>query len=140
MVSKAKRVHAYVWSALAAAALLAFLLIGYLNADVGGIGIVICFPIFVFSFVSCLILGNNFIGDMVLEIFSWGFVKMPGLIFTLDLDGLIWLLTVKLLFWVIGLILATICGILAIALGLIVSVFVYPSAIIKNIRGIEENV
>ncbi len=137
MVSKAKRVHAYVWSALAAAALLAFLLIGYLNADVGGIGIVICFPIFVFSFVSCLILGNNFIGDMVLEIFSWGFVRMPGLIFTLDLDGILWLLTVKLLFWVLGILLAILCGILGVVLGAVLSIFVYPFALYRAYRGKE---
>jgi hypothetical protein len=74
---------------------------------------------------------------MVLEVFSWGFVKMPGLIFTLDLDGIIWLLTVKLIFWILGFILAALCGVLAIGLGLVVSLFVYPFAIIKNIKDIE---
>jgi len=59
---------------------------------------------------------------------------MPGLIFTLDLEGIIWLLTVKLLFWIIGIVLATLTGILAVALGLVVSLFVYPYAIIENIR------
>ena len=90
-----------------------------------------------FTLVSCLILGNNFIGDMILEIFSWGFVRFPGLIFTLDLDGIIWLLTVKLLFWVLGFLLATLCGLLAIALGLVLSVVVYPFALVKNIRNGE---
>ena len=129
-----KRIHSFVWGGLAA---VICVIIGIATSNVG---IWLGLALTSFTLISCLILNNNFVGDMVLEIFSWGFVKMPGLIFTLDLDGLIWLLTVKLLFWVIGLILATICGILAIALGLIVSVFVYPSAIIKNIRGIEENV
>ena len=87
-----------------------------------------------FTLVSCLVLDNNFIGEMILEIFSWGFVKFPGLIFTLDLDGIIWLLTVKLLFWVIGLLLAVLAGILAIMLGLVLSVVVYPFALLKNIR------
>ena len=71
---------------------------------------------------------------MVLEIFSWGFVRMPGLIFTLDLDGIIWLLTVKLLFWVLGILLALLAGTLALILGAVISVFVYPYAIIKNFR------
>ena len=62
---------------------------------------------------------------------------MPGLIFELDLDGIIWFLTVKLIFWILGFILAALCGILAIGLGLVVSLFVYPFAIIKNIKGIE---
>ena len=76
---------------------------------------------------------------MLLEIFSWGFVTMPGLIYTLDLEGIIWLLTVKLLFWILEMILAVLCGILAIALGLVVSLFVYPRALYKNIMGYEEN-
>ena len=84
------------------------------------------------AFASCLILTNNFLPDMIIEILSWGFVRMPGLITTLDLDGLIWLLTVKFLFWVLGFVLAVICGILAVILGSIVSVFVYPFAIYKN--------
>ncbi|MFA6611157.1 MAG: helix-turn-helix transcriptional regulator [Bacilli bacterium] len=91
-----------------------------------------------FTYLSCLILGNNFIGEMTLSIFSWGFVRMPGVIFTLDLDGLIWLLTVKLLFWILGIILALICGAFAILLGLVLSVFTYPFAIIKNFKRPEE--
>ena len=90
-----------------------------------------------FTLVSCLILGNNFIGDMILQIFSWGFVRFPGLIFTLDLDGIIWLITVKLLFWVLGFLLATLFGLLAIILGLVLSVVVYPFALVANIRNGE---
>lgn len=86
-----------------------------------------------FTFSSCLILNNNFILDLVANVSSWGFVKMPGLIFTLDLDGIIWLVTVKLLFWILGIILAILTFILAIVLGCIFSVFVYPYAIITNI-------
>ena len=65
------------------------------------------------------------------------YVNKGQLIFTLDLDGLIWLLTVKLIFWILGIVLAVLCGLLALALGLIVSPFVYPFAIIKNIKGVE---
>lgn len=86
-----------------------------------------------FPFISCLILDNNFIEDMVGTIFDWGFVRMPGLIFSLDLDGILWLLTVKLLFWIIGIILAILFGLLAVTLGLVVSLFVYPFALRKNI-------
>ena len=138
MVSKNRRIHAYVWSGIIAAAFLAVCLIGYLGSDTGeGIGLVIALPVLSFAFASCLILGNNFIGEMVVEIFSWGFVRMPGLIFTLDLDGIIWLLTVKLLFWVLGILLALLCGILAVVLGAFVSVFVYPFALYKAYRGKE---
>ena len=127
-----RRIHSFVWGGLAA------LICIVIGISASSIGAWVAIAIGAFALTSCLILDNNFVGEMVVEIFSWGFVKMPGLIFTLDLDGLIWLLTVKLLFWVIGLILAALCGILAIALGLVVSIFVYPSALIKNIKGIED--
>ncbi|MBE6656611.1 MAG: hypothetical protein E7609_07095 [Ruminococcaceae bacterium] len=138
MVSKTRRIHAYVWSGIIAAAVAAFCIVGYIGSDAGeGLGVAIALPICAFAFASCLILGNNFIGEMVVEIFSWGFVRMPGLIFTLDLDGIIWLLTVKLLFWVLGILLALLCGTLAVVLGAFVSVFVYPFALYRAYRGKE---
>ena len=88
----------------------------------------------VFPFVSCLFLQNNFIMDMVESVASWGFVKFPGLIFSLDLDGIIWLLTVKLAFWILGGIIAVAFLLLAAALGIAVSVFVYTYALSKNIK------
>lgn len=122
-----RRIGSFVVSGilLAAAAALGF-------ADIENFRVPMVFGIFTSAFASCLILNNNFIPDMVLEIFSWGFVRMPGLIFTLDLDGIIWLLTVKLLFWAIGIVLALLAGGLALLLGTLISVFVYPFAIIKN--------
>ena len=128
-----RRIYSFIWGGIAFAIFLSSGISLYSESQdiamlFSGIGVGVA----MFTFISCLILANNFIGDMVYEIFSWGFVRMPGLITTLDLDGLIWLLTVKLLFWVLGFILAVICGILAVILGSVVSVFVYPFAIYKN--------
>ena len=103
-------------------------------ADIENFWVPMVLAVMASTFASCLILNNSFVPDMVLEIFSWGFVRMPGLIFTLDLDGIIWLLTVKLLFWVLGILLALLAGALALILGAAISVFVYPYAIIKNFR------
>lgn len=130
------RIRSFIWGGVSAAVILAFVIVGLVNAFdamtlIGGIVLAIA----AFTLVSCIILGNDFVGDMMLTVFGWGFVKMPGLIFTLDLDGIIWLLTVKLVFFIIGIILAIICGILAILLGLVASIFVYPYAIITNVRG-----
>ena len=108
------------------------MLLGF--ADIENFWVPMLFGIIASAFASCLILKNNFVPDMVLEIFSWGFVRMPGLIFELSLDGIIWLITVKLLFWIIGLALAALAGILAIALGLALSLVVYPFALYKNIH------
>ena len=126
-----RRIHSFVWGSVAA---LVCIIIGICTDNVGAW---IAIAVGAFTLTSCLILDNNFVGEMLSEIFSWGFVRMPGVIFTLDLDGILWLLTVKLLFWVLGLILAVLCGILAVALGLIVSIFVYPLALYRNFKGIE---
>lgn len=91
-----------------------------------------------FAFVSCCILNNNFVGEMALNIFSWGFVRMPGLIFSLDIDGCLWFITVKLLLALLGLALSVLCALLAIVVGCFVSIFVYPYALIKNIRHPED--
>lgn len=128
------RDKSFIWGGVAAGALLIIgLIISINSSNFSILGIFAVLGALSFTLVSCLILGNNFIGEMIVEIFSWGFVRMPGLIFTLDLDGIIWLLTVKLLFWIIGIILSLLCGVLAIALGLVLSVFVYPFALRKNI-------
>lgn len=86
-----------------------------------------------FPFLSCLYLDNNFIWDMVETVASWS-IRLPGIIFELSLDGIIWLLTVKLLFWILGGLVSILCFILAIALGLAISIFVYPFALSKNLK------
>ena len=127
-----RRNKSFVWSGVTATALV---VLGIVTENILPMIII---ALTGFTLVSCLILGNNFVGDMIAEIFSWGFVRFPGLIFTLDLDGIIWLITVKLLFWVLGFLIAILFGILAIALGLLISLVVYPFALAKNIRNGEE--
>ncbi|MBE6533574.1 MAG: hypothetical protein E7678_01200 [Ruminococcaceae bacterium] len=130
-----RRIHSFIWGGLAAAILIGvgiFLSVNnsnYINLAIwGGLGIA------AFTLISCLILANNFVGDVIVEIMSWSFLKLPMLIFELDLDGIIWFLTVKLLFWILGLVLGILFGILAIGVGGIISIFVYPFALVKNIR------
>lgn len=138
MEFKISRNRSFIWGGITATVFFIIGIISWISSsNAANFGTFSLLAITGFTLVSCLVLDNNFVGDMIAEIFSWGFVKMPGVIFTLDLDGIIWLLTVKLLFWIIGIILAVLCGILAIVLGLLISVIVYPFALIKNIKGIE---
>lgn len=139
LISQTRRVASFGWGGAAALAVL--LICG------GGLGGFLSLTsalwtllatVCAFTFLSCCILANNFVGDMTLEIFSWGFVKMPGLIFTLDLDGILWLISVKILFAILGFLLALAAGCLAIFLGGLISLFVYPYAIRKNIKRPEE--
>jgi len=122
-----------------------FLIIGIIgiansngNKDtvIGGV-FFICLGIFGSLFAGSLILGNNFIGDLWLTVSSWGFVKFPGIIFTLDLGGLKFLIFCKVLFWILGIIIALIAEIFATALCLVLSVISYPIALYRNLKGIE---
>ena len=126
-----RRIHSFVWGGLSAA-LFIVLAIVFTAPFLYGIAVA------AFTLVSCLILHNNFLEDMMADVFEWSFVTFPGLIFTFDLDGIIWLLTVKLLFKLISWALALLFGILAISLGLVVSIFVYPFALVKNIKNPTE--
>ena len=126
-----RRIHSFVWGGLALAGCL---VAGFVTSYVLAFAVI---GILAFALISCLILDNNFVGDLLEEIFGWSFVTLPGLIFELDLDGILWFLTVKLLFWLLGFVLAIIFGILAIICGMVVSIFVYPFALYKNFKGKE---
>lgn len=137
--SAGQRTKSYVWSGIITALLLLFSITGSGKWFAPEDTLLFCgISILFFPFISCLFLKNNFIGEMFLTIVEWSFVKFPGLIFELSLDGILWLLTVKLAFWLIGIILGILCTLLALALCLIVSLFVYPFALIKSFRRPEE--
>lgn len=131
-----RRRNSFIWGGIALAVVLIVGAIIWTSQEVNA-SFILCVigAVVMFTLVSCLILANNFICDMLLKIFSWGFVKFPGLIFTLNLDGILWLLTVKLLFWILGIILAVAAGLLAIVLSGVFSVFVYPFALKKSFSG-----
>lgn len=134
-----KRIRSLIFGGLAG---LTIILISFVNAistsDFSSLLSEAVFGIQIFTLISCIILDNNFIREMIATICGWGFLKMPGLIIELDLDGILWFLTVKLLFLIIGIILAIVFCILSIMLALMVSVFVYPFALYKNIKNPNE--
>jgi len=64
--------------------------------------------------------------------------KFPGLIFTWDLDGIMWLIRMKILFMVIGFLFGVACAIFAIILAVILSVVSFPFLLIHNcINGLD---
>ena len=136
----AQRKKSFIWSGIISGTLLTIFIICAITGgwDFGMTAFYVGVSIAAFTFSSCLFLKNNFIEDIVITVGSWGYVRFPGLIYTLDLDGIIWLLTVKLAFWIIGLLLATAFFILSVIVGLVVSLFVYPFALAKNIRCPEQ--
>lgn len=135
------RTRSFIWATVAAVAVLlavVFLAVKLLGWNWLTIGSAVALPLLVYPFVGCLLLRNNFIDDIIETIGSWGFVRFPGLIFELSLDGIVWLLTVKLAFWIIGFALAAAFIGLACIVGMLISPVVYPFALIKSYAHPEE--
>lgn len=82
----------------------------------------------VFAFVSQL-----FWGDLLQEflLFFVRALKFPGLIFTLDLDGIIWLITVKVVFAVIGFMFSTLVFLFGLFLSFVLASVIFPFALVR---------
>ncbi len=133
--ARKNRIRSFIWGGLAGGLWVVITIASVISdGDTSVILPNLLFALGLFTLVSCLFLQNNFIGEMISTICSWGFVSMPGVIFELSLDGILWLITVKLLLWILGIILAVICAAFGIVLGFVCSFFVYPFALIKNIK------
>ncbi len=134
-----QRNRSFVWGGVITGLILAISLIASISAGASAGIVITCAAISLlfFPFISCLFLKNNFVGEMVESVAMWGFVKFPGVIFTLDLGGIIWLIGVKILFWILGFMIAAAAILLGVALGLIVSPFVYPFALSKSFKNPE---
>lgn len=98
----------------------------------GLIALIAILPILTYTFVSCMFLRNNVIGEIFLTVASWGFVKFPRLIFSFSLDGFVWLIGMKILFWVLGFVLGFATVLLALVICMPVSAITYPFALMKS--------
>ena len=105
------------------------------NNNAGGFFLAAVF--LAFTFVGCIFLDNNFIPEMWLTIASWGFVNMPGVIMEFSLGGFIIGLAIKIVLWIIGFLIAILATVFATLLGMVLSIFVYPFALSKNLKGID---
>ena len=133
------RRRSFIWGILGALAVLGIMLGVVISQSMFSlIPLAVALPIVTFTLISCCILQNNFIGDLMETITSWG-IHLPGLIFSLDLEGIIWLLTVKLALWILGILGTILLWLLAFAVGGALSLFVYPYAIGKNFKHPELN-
>lgn len=85
-----------------------------------------------FSLVYVLVIDNTFVSDLFLEVVSIGFVKMPGVIFSLDFDGIAFLIAVKILLAVLGFAIALAALVAAVLLAGIFACFVFPYSLRQN--------
>ena len=86
----------------------------------------------IFADLYCIISGS-YISDVFLWCAGLS-IKFPGLIFSWDLGGLIWLIWMKFLFAVIGFLVGVFALILAIGLSAVLAIFSFPFVLIHNIH------
>ncbi len=108
-------------------ALMIFSLTDGFEASLLGVGLIGAYIIF--AFVFCLFY-ETFVREVVVNWFGKS-IRWPGLIFDFDLDGILWLIGMKILFFILGLIFGIVMGVIGIMLGLICAPFAYPFAMRK---------
>ncbi len=105
-----------------------------LNYASVGIGWTIALPLLVgyavMATIYCIFTAS-YISDVFMEVASWS-VRFPGLIFTWDLDGVMWLIAMKILFFVLGILISVGVFLLAIALSAFLSLFSFVPLLIYN--------
>jgi transcriptional regulator with XRE-family HTH domain len=133
-VTKKKRFWGFFWGLLLASPFVYSSFQGLINGqlDIQSFFIGLLVSFFVFSFLFTYIMDNNFIRGFFWEITSWGFVKLPGVIFSFDIDGLIFLITAKVVLFFIGLGISLIAGSVALLISIGLSGFVMPFALINS--------
>lgn len=137
LAAASRRKKSYIFGGIGAAVVLAILIAVGIFKTPSLIAVGVLAPICTYTLISCLLLENNFVGDMIVGIASRS-IHMPGIIFSLDLDGIIWFLTVKLGLFLLSILISIALCLLAIMLGLVVSLFVYPFAIFKSVKHPEK--
>lgn len=134
-VIRRKRNISFIFAAIAAIAVLAFM-ISWMADDFDAVKLV--FSLFltyaVFAFVSSMFFEST-VHDIVESMLGFS-INWPGLIFTFDLDGFIWLIGMKILFAVLGFLAGALVGLLGIVLGFLIAPLIYPFTLIKISRDI----
>ena len=131
-----RRNRGLIGSAIITGILLIIYLITHASTSSAGeiAGTIIFSIIFLYTFIAQL-----FWGGLVVDLFLFGgkIVGMPGVIFTLDLDGLIFLIGVKILFALLKMLIFILTALFMMFVALIVSPFVFIPQMLKLNRGEE---
>ena len=131
---KKRRINSFVFPLIVSVALVILGVTIILNGNIL-LGVLCCIlAIFLYTFIACLILDNNFIADIWFKYASIGFEKLRDafLEFTAKPFTIFWAL--EIFGFVLGSIVGVILIIFATALGFFTSVVIYPYAIVQNIK------
>ena len=90
-----------------------------------------------FCLTACVFIDESFVGEMWSDMISWSF-HAPGVIFELDLDGIAWLIAVKVLFWIIGALFAVAAFLFGTAVGFVLAPFAVIYDFVQNGKTIKD--
>ena len=136
-VSKAKKLS-FGWGiaggAIALAIALFVTLVGGKDSLQPALGVLysIIFSYVVFADIYCIVSGS-FIGDVFLSVASWS-IHFPGIIFSWDIGGFIFLIVMKILFAILGFFFGLFVLFLAIFLSAALASICFPFVLIHNVK------
>jgi transcriptional regulator with XRE-family HTH domain len=96
--------------------------------------IIVALTYAVMAFIFCVFAQNNFVGHLFFSIAVFGIVRMPGVIFTLDFGGLLFLVGVKILFGVIAFLIGATVSFFAFVVSAFFAIFVFPYAVYNSYK------
>ena len=83
-----------------------------------------------FADIYCMFTGT-WVADVFIEISSWS-IRLPGIIFSFDLDGLAFLIVMKILFAIIGFVVGVLTFLFALIFSSVCAIFTFPFVIGKG--------
>ena len=86
----------------------------------------------IFAALYCIISGS-YIADVFLGVAGWS-IKMPGVIFTWDIDGIVWAIGMKIFLAILGFLLGVMVVGLAVAISALLASVSFPFILVHNIH------
>ncbi len=129
----------YFGAAVATIILVIFIVNSFINPALGSIGANIGGGL-ILSYIGFSFTASMFFDGVVRGFLEWMFtrtINFPGLIFSLDLDGIIWFLTVKLIFGILGFLAGVLFAILGVIIAFLMAPVVYPFSLMHQNRCIR---
>ncbi len=110
-------------------------------------GIVINEPlVYILGTILCAYGGFTFVTQMIWDnsvstvfMFFLRTLKLPGVIFTLDIDGILFLIFVKILGAIVSSLFTTLCFVVGVFVAVAYSMLLFPFALIKEMRDVLAN-
>jgi transcriptional regulator with XRE-family HTH domain len=132
--TRKNRFWGFFWGLLFSTPVLLIAISGFINATITQEAFFtsLLLAYVLFSFFFTFTMKNNFIHDFFWEVTSWGFVRMPGIIFSFDIDGLLFLITAKIILFFIGIGLSIVAGGFALVLCLLLAGLVLPVSLFNS--------